>query len=372
MKNFINLKTLGWNNILNMQFAKFQINGFKPARVSSEQKNSYKVITENGEFIAKMSDKLWFETFDRSELPVVGDWVAVSNLDKMENIIIQNVLPRKSKFSRKALDSYGRNFSKEGISEEQILSANIDIVALVIALDDDFNLRKIERYMTLMWDSGAEPVIILNKTDDCHNYAKFVKKVENISNGIPVYAISAKENYGLENLLKYIKPGKTISFIGSSGVGKSTIINRILGEDRMLVYEIRDADHRGRHTTTHRQLLLLPDGGILIDNPGMRDIKVIGDPKNLNRTFQDIVSLSNNCRFRNCNHHQEPGCAVREAISLGKLAEKRLDNFLKLKRDMENLEKRRLKRKIYLDNTRSKQRVLGEKSKIHRGKKYRP
>ena len=368
----MNLQDLGWNKMLQDEFEEYKINGYLPARVSSEQKNSYQVLMESGEFRAILSDKVWFYSFDRSEMPVVGDWVAVSVPEGAEHLVIRKVMTRKSKFSRKSLDSYGRNFSKAGTSEEQILSANVDIVVMVVALDDDFNLRKIERYLTLMWDSGAEPVILLNKTDDCPDYEKYVAEAEAISYGIPVHPISAKEGFGMENVLKYIQKGKTVTFIGSSGVGKSTIINYLLGENRMKVYVIRDADHRGRHTTTYRQLIPFPNGGILIDNPGMRDIKVMGDPSNLDLTFRDIIKLSSMCKFRNCRHETEPGCAIKEAIESEELSEKRYFNYLKLKRELVYLERRQKKRADYLDNTRFKQQVLGIKAKRHRPKKFKP
>lgn len=368
----MNLKDLGWNDLLQKEFIEFNMKDCFPARVSAEQKNSYQVLMESGEHRALLSDKIWFDSFERSEMPVVGDWVIVSVPISAEHRVIKKVMTRKSKFSRKSLDSYGRNFSKAGTSEEQILSANMDIVALVIALDNDFNLRKIERYMTLMWDSGAEPVILLNKADDCPDYERYVMDAEAISYGIPIHPISAKEGFGMENVLKYCQRGKTVTFIGSSGVGKSTIINYLLGEDRMKVFAIRDADHRGRHTTTHRQLIPFHKGGILIDNPGMRDIKVMGDPSNLDLTFRDIIELSAQCKFRNCRHETEPDCAIKEAIENGNLAEKRYLNYLKLKRELAYLDRRQKKREDYLDRTRFNQQVLGIKSKKHRPKKYKP
>jgi len=339
----MNLKNIGFNENRISEFRDYQAE-YIPGRVISESRNLYRVVTDAGERPAILNDKFWFETQDKSLLPVVGDWVVLSEHEGLNNLKIHNILPRKSKFARKAVDSFGRNYSKSGTSEEQVISANVDYVILVISLDREFNLRKIERYMTLMWDSGANPVIILNKADDCPDYESYVEQVEAICYGIPVHAISAKTGFGMETFDSYLKTGETISFIGSSGVGKSSIINYLSGSKQMWVYDVRDADHRGRHTTTHREMIILENGASIIDNPGMRDIKVQGDPGNLELTFRDIIELQRHCKFRNCQHDTEPGCAIKEAIDNGELEQARFNNYKKLQRELIFLAKRKKER----------------------------
>lgn len=371
------LDKLGWNEVLQSEYdtrllnlqseieAK-QLDKLFPGRIASEQKNLYNVFTSEGEFKAILADKLWYNAFDRQELPAVGDWVLLSLEEGCEQLKIQKIMERKSTLSRQSIASHGRKFEKSGTSEEQVVATNIDTVIMVIALDFDYNLRKIERYLTLMWNSGADPVIILNKADQCENPEELKAEVEAISYGIPVHTMSAVTGQGVDELNKYIAQGKTITFIGSSGVGKSTIINQIIGEEVMDVGDVREADKRGRHTTTHRQLIPLASGGNVIDNPGMRDIKIIGNVESLNQTFPDIVKLQKHCRFRNCRHETEPGCAILQAISDGDLTEKRYQSYLKLGRELAYLEHRKDQRQLFSDNARSKQRVLKEKIKIHK------
>lgn len=361
----MNLFDLGWNEDLQKNLEKIEVKNVFPGRVIAEQKNLYDVLTDNGEFKAVLEDKLWFNAFDRLELPTVGDWVLLSEKDGLDQLKIYSIMERKSKLARHSIASHGRAIDKPGTSEEQLIAANIDTVILVIALDFDYNLRKIERYLTLIWDSGANPVIVLNKADECENPEELKAEVEAISYGIPVFTMSAKNGEGIEQLNEYLEKGKTITFIGSSGVGKSTIINQLAGEDLMETNEVREADRRGRHTTTHRQMIFLPQGGIVIDNPGMRDIKIIGTEETINQTFQDIVELQKYCKFRNCQHDTEPGCAIKEAIANGELSEKRYKSYLKLKREIKYLERRKKQRDLYHYNARSKQRVLGEKIKKH-------
>jgi len=216
-----------------------------------------------------------------------------------------------------------------------------------------------------MWDSGASPVILLSKADDCPDFNSYLAEVESICYGVPVHVVSALSGYGMDKVKELTWEGKTITFIGSSGVGKSTLINTLLGEEKMKVYDVRDADHRGRHTTTHRQMIILPEGGVLIDNPGMRDIKVMGDPSNVERTFADIVELQTQCKFRNCGHTVEPGCAIQAAFASGELSEKRYMNYLKLKRELAYQDKRQKERKILQDRAKTNQELLKIKQTKH-------
>ena len=217
----MSLEELGWNDYFAEKSVAYNDKGWNAGRIAREKKNLYWLYSENGEEMAIMSDKLFLSIFSSVELPAIGDWVLFRREDNFEKVIIETILPRKSKFSRKGKDSYGRNYCKDGSSDEQIISANIDTVFLVMSLDRDFNLRKLERYLALIWDSGSNPVIVLNKADQCSEVEYFLEEAKSVIQGMPVHVISALENYGIEELLKYIEPGKTITFVGSSGVGKS-------------------------------------------------------------------------------------------------------------------------------------------------------
>ncbi len=338
------LNELGWNTELEAAFQPYKEKKCIPARICQEMKNRYGILMETGEDVALVAQKLFDSAFNRSDLPAIGDWVAVERKKPVDPYRIVAILPRKSCFSRKAKNTYGRNFTKAGSSDEQILSVNIDIVFLVVSLNFDYNLRKIERYLSLIWESGVKAVIILNKTDLCNDVEEKLEEVKKICCDVPVHAISALHGDNMHFIREYVSVGTTISLIGSSGVGKSTILNAILGEEKQLTAESRIADGRGRHTTSHRELIIIPSGGILIDNPGLRDIKIIGTEVSLNKTFEDIKELAEECRFRNCNHGTEPGCAIREATENGELDEKRLNSFLRLQEELHVLNSRRKQR----------------------------
>jgi ribosome biogenesis GTPase len=240
----------------------------------------------------------------RSALPAVGDWVAV------RDAMIHAVLPRRTVFSRRAAGD--RN-------EEQIIAANVDLILIVCGLDHDYNPRRIERYVTLTRQSGADAVIVLNKADLCLELSSRVEEIQRVCAGVPVVAISAQSENGVQPIRKYIRPGITVALTGTSGAGKSTIVNQFLGEHRQRVQEVRETDSRGRHTTTHRELLPLPGGGALIDSPGMRELQLWAGADSVDSTFDDIAALAAECRFRDCTHSQESGCAVREAIDSDRL-----------------------------------------------------
>lgn len=350
------LHELGWNDAWESTFQPYREKGLIPARLSREMKNSYFVVTESGEVPARLSDLLWKAAKSRGMLPAVGDWVAVQQKQANDPYVIMEILPRKSCFSRKAKNTFGRNYSKPGSSDEQVISANVDLVFLVVSLDADYKLRKIERYLAIISDSGAKAVIILNKADVCGDYEDKVEEVKELYSDLSVHAVSAIDLWGLESILSYLAPGVTISFIGSSGVGKSTLINALTGEDLLSVGEIRQADGRGRHTTARREMHILPQGGVLIDNPGLRDIKIIGCEDSLEAVFQDITELEKHCRFSDCQHDTEPGCAVKAAIQRGDLDEERLDSFRKLRTELVNVNRRSDQRKKQIDAIRYKER----------------
>ncbi len=360
------LEQLGWNLFFEKKFEEYKEQGFCAARVAREHKNLYWLFTEAGEEMAILSDKLFMNAFTSIELPAVGDWVVYDRKPDFERLFIEGILPRQSKFSRKGKNTYGRNYTKDGTSDEQIISANIDTVFLVISLDRDFNQRKIERYLTLIWDSCSNPVIILNKADQCEDIEYYRSEAEAVAMGIPIHIVSALENTGIDELLPFIETGKTITFIGSSGTGKSSIINRIMGEERQYVSHVREGDNRGRHTTTSREMIFTPNGSIIIDNPGMRDIQLSVSEETLDRTFSDIAELILQCKFRNCRHETEPGCAIREAIENGELSQERYESYQKMQREVRFQEKRKKQREKFIENARSQQRVQGIKIKKHR------
>lgn len=332
----MNIENLGWNSFFAQHFEQFGKQDLIPARVAREQKGSYLIFCEPGELTAEISGKMRHQAATKAELPTVGDWVVINARPKEGTATINALLPRQTGFSRKAVLAGGMKDSG-GRTEEQILAANIDTVFLVNGLDRDYNLRRIERYLAIAWDSGASPVIVLNKSDLCDDLESRVEEVKSSALGVPVCPMSAAENQGLDVLNEYLIAGRTAVFLGSSGVGKSTIINGLLGTDQLRVQEVREDDQRGRHTTTHRELIILPTGGIVIDTPGLREIQVWTDKEGLSRTFHDIEEFAESCRFRDCKHQGEPGCAVQQAIEDGTLDAKRFRNYLKLQKELEFL-----------------------------------
>jgi len=293
-------------------------------RVSVEYRNSYKVMTENGELMARVSGKLNYSAHYRSDYPTVGDWV-VMDKDESESgdAVIHGILNRKSMFSRKVV---GKK------SEEQAIAANIDTVFICMAFGHDYNLRRLERYLSIAWDSGAKPVVILTKSDLSEHMGARFKEVDEIAIGIDVLAVSNITKNGVDEVMHHIKPRETVAFIGSSGVGKSTLINTLLGEERQKVDTVRK-DEKGKHTTSYRELIKLPQGGIVIDTPGMREIQIYH--ADLDVAFSDIVKLAENCHFSDCIHETEPRCAVKNAITEGKLTEERLESYKKLRKEIE-------------------------------------
>jgi ribosome biogenesis GTPase len=323
------LVKLGWTDELEAAYTTYAERGFRPGRVVAEHRGGYYVRTQLGDRLAHprgklRDDELW------GGMPAVGDWVVVCDAPG-DRLAIESLLPRRTKVSRKT------PWLK---AEEHILVANVDTVVLVSGLDQDFNPRRLERYLTAAWDSGADPVIVLTKLDVCDDPAK-VDEAESIAIGVPVYPVSNVTGDGIEAVRALLQPAKTFVLLGSSGTGKSTLANRLAGRTVMAIGDLRN-DGRGRHTTRHRQLLVMPGGAILIDTPGLRELQIWeGD---LDSAFADIAELASQCRFNDCAHASEPDCAVREALETGELDEERWMNYLKLQRELVAIERRSSRR----------------------------
>lgn len=289
------------------------------ARVVLQERGLYRIRTDRGEQSALVSGKFQYDALSASDYPVVGDFVLADCTDP-DTAVIHRVLPRKSLFVRRAAGTG---------QAEQAVAANVDTVFLCMSLNNDFSLRRLERYLSVAWESGAQPVVVLTKADLCGDVAQKRLEVESVAVGVPILVVSSMAEDGYAQLLPYVTAGRTVAFVGSSGVGKSTLINRLLGEERLATGGLRN-DDKGHHTTTHRELLLLPNGAMLIDTPGMRELGMWDAASGVEQTFADIEALAARCRFRNCAHTGEPGCAVRAALESGELDAGRWQSYQKL------------------------------------------
>lgn len=322
----LTLEKLGWTARFEEAFTPWQANGYTVGRVALEHKHIYRVYAEEGELLAEVAGKLRHQALGREDYPAVGDWVVLTVRPEEGRATVHAVLPRTSKFSRKA--------AGDVLGQEQIVAANVDTVFLVQSLNQDFNPRRLERYLVMAWESGANPVIILTKADLCDDVDAKVRAMESVALGVPIFAVSSEAGTGLEQLAPYVRLGQTVALLGSSGVGKSTLINRLYGDDRMKTSAIREDDSEGRHTTTHRELVVLPSGGLLLDTPGMRELQLWDSSDGLADSFQDIEGLAANCRFSDCGHGTEPGCAVKTALAMGELDRGRWNSYVKLQKEL--------------------------------------
>jgi len=314
------LEALGAGPAVFGAFVPYASQGLILARVAVSQRDLYRLYTADGECAAEPSGALWYRTPDAAGMPVAGDWVA-ARLVAPGQAIVEAVLPRRTCFSRRAAG---------GREREQPLAANIDLVFLVSGLDGDFNPRRIERYLALAVESGARAMVVLNKSDACPDLPARLRAAAEAAGGAPVVACSALKNEGLEALRAAAASGTTVALLGSSGAGKSTLVNRLLGEERFRTGEVRESDSRGRHTTTRRELVPLPGGGVLIDTPGLRELQLWAGTASVAGAFDEIAALAAECRYRDCTHGKELGCAVQAALGRGEVSPERLASFHKL------------------------------------------
>jgi ribosome biogenesis GTPase len=333
------LAALGFRDEDEERFAPFAAQGLAPARVVAGHTRYLRVASAAGEELAEVAGSLKHQAAGSEELPAVGDWVALRPRAGDGRAVVQAVLPRRTAFVRRAAGVRG---------VAQVLAANVDTAFLVMGLDGDFNPRRLERALVLAWQSGAAPVVLLNKLDVADDLAACRAEVERVALGVPVCAIAAKHGLGLEALAAWLDPGRTVALLGSSGVGKSTLVNRLLGRERQKTRDVQqDADQRGRHTTTNRELVALPGGALLLDTPGLRELQLWSSADGIAAAFEDVGELAAACRFGDCGHDKEPGCAVRAAVEDGRLDPLRLASYHKLQAEQRALEIREdpLKRK---------------------------
>ena len=325
------IRALGWDGSWTEAFAPFAARGLHPARVVAVHRETSIVRDGDGDRPAAVSGSFRFEALAASDFPTVGDWVALD-----DGGVIAAVLPRRSMFKRMAADGSRRS---AGLDDEQVMASNVDVALLVAGLDNDFNLRRIERYLAVAWSSEITPVVVLNKSDLADDVDGRLVAVDAIAPGVATVPVSARTGAGLDDLRAHLRPGTTAAILGSSGVGKSTLVNALLGEERQKTAEVRDSDSRGRHTTTHRELFELPGGALLVDTPGIRALEVLGADEGVEAAFDDVADLAAQCRFSNCRHEGEPGCAIREALLDGRLTESRLASHQKLERELARTER---------------------------------
>jgi ribosome biogenesis GTPase len=352
------LETYGWDGFFAEAFEPFAAEGFEAGRVFLQHNRALMLYTAAGELQAETTGRLRFHARGPEDLPAVGDWVAFRRVAGEGKAKIHEILPRRSKFSRKAAGSE---------TLEQIVAANVDTVFLVTGLDDDYNPRRVERYLIMAWESGAAPVVVLNKADVVEDAEARREEIGRVAPGVPVLLLSAKRGEGVEQLLPYVGRGRTVALMGSSGVGKSTIVNRLVGEEVQRTQEVRLSDARGRHTTTHRELFVLPGGGLVLDTPGMRELQLLVSERGLRETFEEIEEVAARCRFTDCRHEGEPGCVVREALDAGELDPQRYQNYRKMQAEMRHAATLVDQRKAQEEKSRVK-RVHRDMKKVYKKK----
>ena len=323
------LTELGWNGEFAAAYEPWRSKAHvHPGRVAIEFNQIFRIYVEDAELDAITAGRLKHRARGRAELPAVGDWVAVRKRPGEDRGVIMGVLPRRSAFTRRAAGE---------VTGEQVVAANVDIVFVVMGLDRDYNVRRLERYLVMARESGASPVILLTKPDLCPDLSAHLREVTSLAGDVVVHVVNAKRGEGLEHLPGDLGPGKTAALLGSSGVGKSTIINRLVGADVRRTGEVRASDSRGRHTTMHRELVVLPGGGLIIDTPGMRELQLWDASDSVRETFDEIEALAPGCYFSDCRHRDEPRCAVKAAVAEGQVSADRLESYIKVQEELAGL-----------------------------------
>jgi ribosome biogenesis GTPase len=349
------LTELGWDDGYASSFRSAVGNeDLQPGRVAIEFNYLYRVYVEEGELEAVLAGRLKHRASSRAELPAVGDWVALRRRPGHERATITAILPRRSRFSRRLAGQ---------ITDEQVVAANVDVLFLVMGLDGDFSVRRLERYLVLALEGGASPVVLLTKPDLAPDCSARTAAVQAVCGSAPVHVVSPKSGTGIDQVGVYLTAGRTAALLGSSGVGKTTIINRLVGQDVRRTREVRSSDSKGRHTTTHRELIALPGGGLIIDTPGMRELQLWETGSSVRDTFDDIEGLAGRCRFTDCRHRDEPRCAVKAAVASGAIAAARLDSYLKLQDEAAHLARQQDERAQIQEKRRAK--IMGKALKAY-------
>jgi ribosome biogenesis GTPase len=353
------MNNLGWDEFFANHFQSYAADGYAAGRVALEYKHFYRIYSEWGEVLGEIAGRLRHEALDREDLPVVGDWVVIRRSPESDKVTIHAVLPRKSKFTRKVAGFR---------TEKQIIGSNIDTVFLVTSLNQDFNPRRVERYLIVAWESGARPIIVLSKSDLCDEVEERTREIKAVVGDVPIQAVSVVKREGLDELVRYLKAGQTVAFLGSSGVGKSTLVNYLLGREHLRVQEIRKHDGRGVHTTTRRELIVLPQGGLVLDTPGMRELQLWDGEGGLAIAFADIETVATQCYFSDCRHQDEPRCAIREALAEGAIDAARYESYEKLKKELTYLARKQDIRSVIVEKKRWKtlSRMASQRAQMKR------
>ena len=347
----MDLRDLGWDDALRHQFEPWTAKPHvQPGRVYIEFNYIFRVYVHAGELESVLAGRLKHQATRRSELPAVGDWVVVRTRPGDERGSIVAVLPRRSRFSRRVAGN---------VTDEQVVAANVNVTFIVMGLDQDYSVRRLERYLLLSRESGAAPVVLLTKPDVGEDVEGRVAEVRAIAQDVPVHVLNPKAGEGVDHVLHYLTRGRTGALLGSSGVGKTTLINRLLGTDVRRTRDVRAVDSKGRHTTTNRELVVLPNGGLLIDTPGMRELQLWEVGTAVRETFDDVDALAASCHFTDCAHRDEPRCAVKAAVEDGRLAPDRLDSYLRLQDELSFLERQQDERALIEEKRRGR---IGAKS----------